>query len=83
MELFYVARDGTLMAVAIRRAGGRLDIGDARALFPVRWRTEVRLDAYNYDVAADGQRFLLNTYVEDAASSPIVLVVNWPATLKK
>ena len=82
-ELFYVARDGTLMAVAIRRAGGRLDIGDARALFPVRWRTEVRLDAYNYDVAADGQRFLLNTYVEDAASSPIVLVVNWPATLKK
>jgi hypothetical protein len=32
---------------------------------------------------ADGQRFVVNTLAQDAASAPITLVVNWPALLKK
>jgi len=36
-----------------------------------------------YDVSADGQRFLVNTLVEESTSAPITLVVNWPALLKK
>lgn len=36
-----------------------------------------------YDVSADGQRFLVNTVVDEGTSGPITLVVNWPALLKK
>ena len=36
-----------------------------------------------YDVTRDGQRFLLNVSLEDAASPPITIVVNWTAGLKK
>jgi hypothetical protein len=34
-------------------------------------------------VTPDGQRFLVNTLVEDAAPAPVTVVVNWPSTLKK
>jgi hypothetical protein len=34
-------------------------------------------------VAADGQRFLVNNVVQDNASQPITVVLNWTAQLKK
>jgi hypothetical protein len=34
-------------------------------------------------VSADGQRFLINTAVDQPMSAPITLVVNWTAGLKK
>jgi hypothetical protein len=43
----------------------------------------LRTNAPCTDVSPDGQRFLVNTRVEEAASAPITLVVNWPALLKK
>lgn len=36
-----------------------------------------------YDVTADGQRFLINTSTREAESSPIHVIFNWPALLKK
>jgi len=36
-----------------------------------------------YAVTADGQRFLINTAPEQAASAPIAVVVNWTAGLKR
>jgi hypothetical protein len=39
--------------------------------------------AWRYDVSSDGQRFLTNTTLEEATSSPITIVVNWQTTLKK
>ena len=52
-------------------------------LFAVRPRPMVTLGDYPYDVSADGQRFLVNTLVEETASAAITLVVNWTAGLKK
>ena len=49
----------------------------------VRPRPMVTLGDYPYDVSADGQRFLVNTLVEETASAAITLVVNWTAGLKK
>jgi hypothetical protein len=37
----------------------------------------VRLDAYPYDVSPDGQRFVVNTLLEETASSAITLVLDW------
>ena len=34
------------------------------------------LDAYPYDVTSDGQRILVNTFVEEV-TPPITLIVNW------
>jgi hypothetical protein len=37
----------------------------------------------SYVPAADGQRFLVNTLVQDAMPSPITVVLNWAAGLKR
>ena len=36
-----------------------------------------------YAVTADGQRFLVNTFGRSSASSPITVVINWSAGLKR
>jgi hypothetical protein len=36
-----------------------------------------------YDVTADGRRFLLNLPVDDPTPQAIAVVANWPALLKK
>ena len=40
---------------------------------------------FRYDVTADGNRFLINTraQLEEATSTPITVVLNWTAGLKK
>ena len=38
---------------------------------------------YQYAATADGQRFLIDTASEQAASAPIAVVVNWTAGLKR
>ena len=68
-ELFYLARDGTLMAVDVK-SGARFEPGLPKPLF----RTQVTglTNARNHYVSsADGQRFLVNTIIEEGASSPI------------
>jgi Tol biopolymer transport system component len=79
-ELFYIALDGQLMAVPIQLSGaGQPDIGAAVPLF----RTNVGgaiaqgVTRQQYDVSTDGQRFLMNTLVEEANASPITLILNW------
>jgi Tol biopolymer transport system component len=82
-EILYVARDGSLVAVSVDATGSSFVVGAARPLFEVRMRPIVRLDAYSYDITADGQRFLINTFVEEAAPPAITLVVNWPGRIRK
>ena len=36
-----------------------------------------------YAVAPDGQRFLINVTVDESTASPITIVTNWTAGLKK
>jgi hypothetical protein len=37
----------------------------------------------NFDVAPDGSRFLVSTPLEKSPESPIRVILNWPAALKK
>jgi hypothetical protein len=71
------------MAVAINTATDRLDLAVPRPLFTIRPRPSVRLDAYPYDVSPDGQRFVVNTLVEETTSTAITLVLNWAVGLTK
>jgi Tol biopolymer transport system component len=67
-ELFYLAND-RLMAAPITLSGARVDVGTPVPLF------SVPPGASQYDVTADGQRFLFDTVVKEA--SPITILMNW------
>jgi len=73
-----MAPDNLLTAVSVTMDGDRVEVGSPKKLFPMR----PVVPRYFYDVSPDGQRFLVNTADEPAASTPLTLVVNWPALLK-
>jgi len=77
-ELFFVALDGGLMAVPIvKQSNAVLETGIPVALFLTHIGGAVAgPQKQQYVVSPDGQRFLMNTVVEDAPS-PISLVLNW------
>jgi hypothetical protein len=80
-ELFYVALDNKLMAVPVK-TGDVFEAGAPMPLFETHIRTEPHFT--QYDVSADGQRFLINTMVETVAErEPITLVLDWTATLER
>ena len=81
-ELFYVAPDNKLMAVSVKTNGNNFEAGSPNPLFEVRLSAPVTGGA-SYAVTRDGQRFLMNVVVDEASPSPIVVVENWPAVLKK
>jgi eukaryotic-like serine/threonine-protein kinase len=74
-ELFFLAADHKLMAVAIKR-GPTFEAGIPTALFQTRVTglTDVRT---HYQVTADGQRFLVNTISPGDRGAPIHVVANW------
>ena len=80
-EIFFLSPDNTIMVAAVRRQGDELQVVSTRPLFRINYR-RVRLDAYPYAVSPDGQQFLVNSLVEDAAT-PISLLVNWRAAVRK
>jgi serine/threonine protein kinase len=88
-ELFYLAPNSQLMATDINWCGSTLEIGTAHPLFHLRLAPGPPLydigptaGQIGYDVSPDGQRILVNTPAESDAS-PITVILNWPAELKK
>jgi hypothetical protein len=77
-ELFYIRGDNTLIGVAITAGETAIEVGAARPLF----QTQFRSGMLPYAVSSDG-RFLVNRAVDGATPTPITLVVNWPAALRK
>ena len=77
-ELFYLAADRKLMAVVVN-AEGTFKAGVPKVLFQTR---EI-VDRYRYAVTSDGQRFLVNTPLEEANTRSLVVVLNWTQVLKR
>lgn len=82
-ELFYVALDGQLVAVpvALSSSNRSLEAGAAVLLFHARVGAVQDISLPDYIVSPDGQRFLLDTVVEEAAA-PIVVILNWKPRLQ-
>ena len=79
-EILYLAPDNKLMAAEVVGQGPALKVGAVRPLF----ETHPNLGPGGvYDLTSDGQRFLVNTTLEQKASAPITLVLNWTADLKR
>src|SRR5262249_11538165 len=78
-EIFYVSADSKVMAAEVNGESDAFQVGAVRSLFGIRPASA----RYAYDVSPDGQHFLVNTPLEDRSpSSPLTVVVNWPATLE-
>jgi dipeptidyl aminopeptidase/acylaminoacyl peptidase len=81
-ELYYIDFEGRLNAVKVTwpPGGGPPEVGHPTPLFTVRLPggTLQRGGSHQqYDVSANGERFLVNTLVPDPAPPPITLIVNW------
>jgi eukaryotic-like serine/threonine-protein kinase len=79
-EIFYFAPDNTLMAATVTARRGALDVGERTPLFRTDMAQSV---SWRYDVARDGQRFLVNTSSGQEGRTPITLVINWTERLAK
>jgi len=75
-ELYYISLDKNLMAVPISMGAG-FESGVPKALFQAKVPAITPAFPRAYVVAEGGQRFLLNTIVERATSSPITVILNW------
>lgn len=83
-ELFYLADDDQLMAVALNGSGTVAGHGEPQALFRARVRPrDDRNAAAEYDVSPDGQRFLINAVLDGGVPPPATVVLNWTVGLKK
>ena len=78
-ELFYLAADGAMTAVPID-ATDAFAAGLPKTLFPAG----VVSANQAYAVTKDGQRFLVSTRPQSAATAPpLTVIVNWTSTLQK
>ncbi len=73
-ELYYIGPAGLIMAVPVS-PGAQLTSGDPVPLFHVE-------DIEDFDVTADGSRFLVSAPAEKSAESRIRVIVNWTTLLK-
>ena len=83
-ELFYLSAEGKIMAVPVKPGDSNFESGSPQALFQTRLRQPISaMDNISYDVTADGQRFLINTKMEDPNPAPMSIILNWTAELEK
>jgi Tol biopolymer transport system component len=84
-ELFYIGADGKLMALEVKRSS-KFEAGDVKVLFDTHignvFSSGLLPSRTNYAVSGDGQRFLMNSFMETSAL-PITVVLNWTADLKR
>ena len=81
-ELFYLSADNKLMSVEVNTDGPTFEHRTPTALFGTRVGG-IDTPGNYYSVTTDGQRFILNNLVAEAAYTPITVVLNWTADLKR
>ncbi|MBV9574129.1 MAG: serine/threonine-protein kinase [Acidobacteriales bacterium] len=75
-EIFYIGQSGMMMAATVS-TDGTFSSGTPASLFPVRGRAFISsTDTFTYDVAKDGQRFLVNRYLSSEHPNPLTIILN-------
>lgn len=78
-ELFYIdMATQRLTTVSVSRKGQHLEVGSPRSLFEVRSAMLSAPYTSTYDVAPDGEHFLVRTLREDVRTTPLAVLLNWP-----
>jgi serine/threonine protein kinase/dipeptidyl aminopeptidase/acylaminoacyl peptidase len=81
-ELYYESPEG-LMAVTMTERGDALEVGTSQKLFAIHTQGNVTNQPHNVEVAAHGQKFMVNTIVGESDNVPLEVTLNWTAGLKK
>jgi eukaryotic-like serine/threonine-protein kinase len=82
-ELFYLSAEGKMMAVPVR-LGTSFEAGSPVVLFQTHLRQPISAqDVFSYDVSSDGQRFLVNTKVDEPNAAPLSIILNWASEMEK
>jgi hypothetical protein len=80
-ELFYLTPTNEMMSVDVDPSGAEFVVGSERRLFEAPF---ARLGQSWYDVAPDGQRFLVNLLGDrQPGPLPLTLVVNWLESVRR
>jgi eukaryotic-like serine/threonine-protein kinase len=77
-EIFF-RHDDAVMAVDVRLAR-RVNVGPPRRLFSGRFEESNWI--IDYDVAPDGQRFIMTRYNDDAPPPQVTVVLNWATAVR-
>jgi Tol biopolymer transport system component len=81
-EMFYIAPNRNMMAVAVKTEGDRFVRSTPQPLFGVRFPVGATVLS-RYAVSADGKRFLMAADLETSEAPPLHVTVNWVAGLKR
>jgi eukaryotic-like serine/threonine-protein kinase len=82
-EIFYVSGD-KLMSVEVKMDGDTLELGTPQPLFEIRGAPlPGALGGAAFDASADGHKFLIGMSVQEATFTPITVVLNWTADLRR
>jgi hypothetical protein len=82
-DLYYESSDGVLMRDGIADRGNTVERTAPQTLFAVRTQGQVANQPHNVEVAAHGQKFLVNAIVAESDNQPLEVTTNWTADLKK
>lgn len=78
-EILFSGTDGSINAASVNTKSEEFELDPVRTLFHVNYMAPI---GNPYDVTPDGQRFVVTTLPE-TVPTPLVLVTNWTAELKK
>jgi Tol biopolymer transport system component/tRNA A-37 threonylcarbamoyl transferase component Bud32 len=83
-EIFFLSSDyRRLLAVDVTTSGNTFNAGKERELFTIRTWTGPPTPVFSYAVTASGDRFLVDTIVEDGKPGSMSVVLNWPVVLDR
>jgi Tol biopolymer transport system component len=82
-ELFFIAADGQMMASSVKIGGTEFEFTTPKPLFKTRMLGLEGAIFHEYDVTADGKRFLIGTLIGDTKAPPPTVIMNWTALVKK
>ena len=71
------------MAAPMTERDGALTSGTPQKLFAIRTQGQVVNQPHNVEVAAHGQKFLVNTIVGNSDNAPLEVTLDWMAGLKQ
>jgi serine/threonine protein kinase len=82
-ELFYLSAEGKMTAVPVNM-GASFEAGPPVALFQTHIRQPISAqDMFSYAVTGDGQRFLINTKVDEPNAAPLSIILNWASEMER
>jgi Tol biopolymer transport system component len=82
-EIFFVATGDKITAAPVTVDGATLHVGALETLFETQFPSVPYPGARLYGVSADGRRFLVLVTAARSVPSPLTLVVDWTAEIRK